>query len=81
MFIITNFMIYSHGIRAPIPQTQGVLIEQELQTSKSLFSIIYCYTICLTALYPIGPTFHRRQHPRSVFDPFQDFSAGQLNCF
>lgn len=44
-----------HGVRAPIPQSRGVLIEEEAAPTR---------------------VFRSRRLPRTVFDPFQDYSAG-----
>ena len=67
---------YRHGVRAPIPQTQGVLIEQEAVPSKKVYYKIIIIMLCVI----LGRTFHRRKLPTSVFDPFQDFSGKRSQC-
>ena len=42
---------YSHGVRAPIPQTQGVLIEQEAVPSKNESYKVIIMVVCIVCYF------------------------------
>lgn len=65
--------IFRYGVRAPIPQTRGVLVEENTPPSELHISY-FCMVRELLISYT-GRALRSRRLPQSVFDPFQDYSG------